>query len=86
MARDCDVCLRRSEKPEFDAWRWHPYWVPLDAVVEFKREVYQQALSELSRHVFRATQRFVGRARRHPGGERAEQAAPEDAGSGGAPL
>ena len=49
--RDSDVCLRRSEKPEFDAWRWTDYWVPLDAVVEFKREVYSQALSELSRHL-----------------------------------
>jgi putative (di)nucleoside polyphosphate hydrolase len=47
--RDCDVCLRRSEKPEFDAWRWSDFWVPLDAVVDFKREVYQAALSELSR-------------------------------------
>ena len=57
LARDCDVSLRRSEKPEFDAWRWHPYWVPLDAVVEFKRDVYQQALSELSRYVFRPPHR-----------------------------
>jgi putative (di)nucleoside polyphosphate hydrolase len=61
VARDCDVCLRRSEKPEFDAWRWHSYWVPLDAVVEFKRDVYQQALSELSRYVFRPSRRFATR-------------------------
>jgi len=54
VGRDCDVCLRRSEKPEFDAWRWHAYWVPLDSVIEFKRDVYQQALAELSRFVFRA--------------------------------
>ena len=49
LGRDCDVCLRRSEKPEFDAWRWSEYWVPLDSVIEFKREVYYQALCELSR-------------------------------------
>lgn len=49
LGRDCDICLRRSEKPEFDAWRWHRYWIPLENVVEFKREVYYQALSELSR-------------------------------------
>lgn len=61
IARDCEVCLRRSEKPEFDAWRWHPYWVPLEAVVEFKREVYQQALTELSRYVFRHPRRRGGR-------------------------
>jgi putative (di)nucleoside polyphosphate hydrolase len=53
LGRDTDVCLRRSEKPEFDAWRWHDYWVPLDSVIEFKREVYQQALQELSRFLHR---------------------------------
>ena len=49
LGRDCDVSLRRSDKPEFDAWRWHGYWIPLENVVEFKREVYFQALSELAR-------------------------------------
>jgi putative (di)nucleoside polyphosphate hydrolase len=52
--RDCDVSLRATTHPEFDAWRWHEYWVPLEAVIEFKRDVYQQALLELSRFVFRA--------------------------------
>jgi len=51
--RDSDVSLRASNHPEFDAWRWSDYWVPLDAVIEFKRGVYQQALLELSRFVFR---------------------------------
>ena len=50
--RDCDVSLRASDHPEFDAWRWSEYWVPLDAVIEFKRGVYQQALTELARFVF----------------------------------
>jgi putative (di)nucleoside polyphosphate hydrolase len=49
--RDCDVSLRASGHPEFDAWRWHDYWVPLEAVVEFKREVYRQALLELHRYL-----------------------------------
>jgi putative (di)nucleoside polyphosphate hydrolase len=57
VGRECDVCLRRSEKPEFDAWRWHEYWIPQDSVIEFKRAVYQQALMELSQHVFRASHR-----------------------------
>ena len=47
--RDCDVKLRASGHPEFDAWRWHDYWVPLDNVIDFKREVYRQALIELRR-------------------------------------
>lgn len=51
--RDTDVSLRASDHPEFDAWRWSDYWVPLDAVIEFKRVVYQQALIELSRFAFR---------------------------------
>lgn len=52
-ARDCDICLRATDHPEFDAWRWSQYWVPLDAVIEFKREVYQMALTELSRFLHR---------------------------------
>jgi putative (di)nucleoside polyphosphate hydrolase len=49
VGRDNDVSLRASAKPEFDAWRWNEYWIPLDAVIEFKRGVYEQALSELVR-------------------------------------
>lgn len=51
--RDCDVCLRASTHPEFDAWRWNDYWVAMDTVVEFKREVYRAALSELSHYLER---------------------------------
>jgi len=49
VGRDNDVSLRATAKPEFDAWRWNDYWVPLDSVIEFKRGVYEQALSELIR-------------------------------------
>ena len=49
VGRDCDVKLRAFHHPEFDAWCWQNYWVPLESVIEFKREVYQQALNELSR-------------------------------------
>src|ERR1017187_1762316 len=47
--RDCDVHLRASEHPEFDAWRWNDYWVEMDTVIEFKRDVYRLALNELVR-------------------------------------
>ncbi len=57
VGRDCDVCLRRTDKPEFDAWRWHEYWIPLESVIEFKRVVYERALQELARFVFPAAQR-----------------------------
>ena len=53
IGRDSDVCLRATQHPEFDAWRWSQYWVPLDAVIEFKRDVYTQALNELSAILFR---------------------------------
>jgi putative (di)nucleoside polyphosphate hydrolase len=48
---DTSVNLRATDHPEFDAWRWNQFWVPLDAVVEFKRGVYEQALTELSRYL-----------------------------------
>jgi putative (di)nucleoside polyphosphate hydrolase len=48
-APDHHLNLRATDHPEFDAWRWNDYWVPLDAVVEFKRGVYEMALTELSR-------------------------------------
>ena len=54
--RDCDMNLRATDHPEFDAWRWHEYWVPLDVVIEFKRGVYQMALTELARFLPRGAQ------------------------------
>lgn len=49
VGRDTDVQLRACDHPEFDAWRWSEYWIPLESVIEFKRDVYRQALDELSR-------------------------------------
>ena len=49
VGRECDVSLRASSHPEFDAWRWNRYWDPIDTVVDFKRDVYRQALEELQR-------------------------------------
>lgn len=51
VAQDWNLNLRATSHPEFDAWRWHDYWVPLDVVVEFKRGVYEMALTELSRYL-----------------------------------
>ena len=48
VGRDEDVCLDRSEVPEFDGWRWVDYWYPLKEVVSFKRDVYRSALEELA--------------------------------------
>jgi putative (di)nucleoside polyphosphate hydrolase len=74
VGRDCDVHLRASSKPEFDAWRWSDYWMPMEAVIEFKRDVYQRALQELAPYLSRRT-RGAARTRRR---ERAKAAdAPE---------
>ena len=54
---DWNLNLRATNHPEFDAWRWNDYWVPLDVVVEFKRGVYEMALTELSRFVPRQDNR-----------------------------
>ena len=53
--RDSDMNLRATDHPEFDAWRWNEYWVPLDVVIEFKRGVYEMALTELARYLPRVT-------------------------------
>ena len=67
VGHDWDLNLRATDHPEFDAWRWNDYWVPLDVVVEFKRGVYEMALTELSRFVprcdFRADVRSDQRSR-----------------------
>jgi putative (di)nucleoside polyphosphate hydrolase len=51
VGRDSDMNLRATDHPEFDAWRWNDYWVPLDVVIEFKRGVYEMALTELARYL-----------------------------------
>jgi len=77
---DSDIQLRASEHPEFDAWRWVPFWIQLDGVIGFKREVYQLALSELARFLSRGMrmqqlawgspldliQSFYGNSQDHP--------------------
>lgn len=45
-------CLDKTEKPEFDAWRWVRYWQPLNEVVYFKRRVYELALRELAPYLY----------------------------------
>lgn len=63
--RDCDVRLRASTHPEFDAWRWNDYWVAIDAVVDFKRDVYRAALLELSHYLDRDLAQRLGASREH---------------------
>ena len=48
IAGDEAVRTDRTQKPEFDHWRWVSYWYPLSEVVAFKRDVYRRALTELA--------------------------------------
>lgn len=41
------VELSKTGQPEFDDWKWVDYWYPIKEVIDFKRDVYQQALEEL---------------------------------------
>lgn len=85
IGRDCDIRLRASSHPEFDAWRWNDYWIVLDNVIEFKREVYQTALAELSRFVRRYYPQYLeniarnrsDRRENHPPGCSGRLAAPQ---------
>lgn len=48
---DDRVQLDNTNKPEFDSWRWVDYWQPVQDVIYFKRDVYEQALRELEKHL-----------------------------------
>ena len=74
VGRDCDISLRASGHPEFDAWRWHDYWVPLESVIDFKRASYRLGLEQLASYL-EVTPRTVGlspygRRRKRPRGAR----------------
>ena len=81
IGRDSDMNLRATDHPEFDAWRWNDYWVPLDVVIEFKRDVYQMALTELARFLPRTVHhnRYLRSGMR--GHWRDESAPPDSSGS-----
>jgi len=48
---ESDVNLGCSDSPEFDSWCWVDYWAPLEEIVDFKRNVYEQALAELEHSI-----------------------------------
>jgi putative (di)nucleoside polyphosphate hydrolase len=48
LSGDERVKVDHTSSPEFDNWRWVSYWYPLGQVVSFKRDVYRQAMRELS--------------------------------------
>ncbi|MGB0956286.1 MAG: RNA pyrophosphohydrolase [Panacagrimonas sp.] len=57
---ECRVRFDLGDKPEFDGWRWVDWWHPLNEVVEFKKDVYRAALSELQPLIDRVAQVLPG--------------------------
>jgi putative (di)nucleoside polyphosphate hydrolase len=49
---DVEFDFGRTSEPEFDQWRWAPYWEPVKEVIYFKRPVYARALTELAERAF----------------------------------
>ena len=64
VAAEHHVDLNQAAEPEFDKWCWIDYWESVRSVVSFKREVYEQALSELAPIVRKTTNKDVPL---HPG-------------------
>ena len=44
---DHEIRLDYEAFPEFDTYEWVSFWQPIDRIVDFKREAYRKALSEL---------------------------------------
>ena len=44
---DHEIRLDYEAFPEFDTFEWVSFWQPIDRIVDFKREAYRKALSEL---------------------------------------
>lgn len=48
VGSESSIDLTVMQKPEFEDWTWVSYWYPLDQVIDFKRDVYLQALKQLA--------------------------------------
>lgn len=48
LSKDNCIELNICDRPEFDQWRWVDFWFPLEAVIDFKREVYRQVLDQFA--------------------------------------
>jgi len=48
LQREVSFDFGRTREPEFDQWRWSPFWEPVREVIYFKRPVYIRALTELA--------------------------------------
>ena len=49
---DDEITLNLHDDIEFDDWKWVDYWKPVDEVINFKREVYEDMLKALAPILF----------------------------------
>lgn len=40
-----------TDTPEFEEWKWVDYWFPAKEVVDFKKQVYQEALAYFEKYL-----------------------------------
>jgi putative (di)nucleoside polyphosphate hydrolase len=52
VSNDSDISLSLHNKVEFDDWKWVDYWNPVDEVINFKKEVYEDMLKTLAPVLF----------------------------------
>ena len=45
---DDEISLDLHDDVEFDDWKWVDYWSPVDEVINFKRDVYEDMLKALA--------------------------------------
>ena len=51
LATDTEIRIDAAAHPEFDAWKWVDYWLPLKEVIFFKLRVYEKVLREFEKCV-----------------------------------
>ena len=47
ISDDTNISFSNSKRPEFDSWKWVEDCKPMEIVIDFKRDVYKEALEEL---------------------------------------
>jgi putative (di)nucleoside polyphosphate hydrolase len=51
LSGDASICLDNDSDPELVEWTWVHYEYPIQNVIDFKKQVYEQALKELKPYI-----------------------------------
>lgn len=52
ISPDERIDIAASEHQEFDDWQWVDYWYPIEHIIEFKRDIYQETLKHFAPLLF----------------------------------